>query len=204
MSKPQNTYKHLVKFTSKQASRPALTGIRVDNDGTLTATDAHVLIRLPNHFAKGLEDGTIIDPKTLKVIQANYPATANLIPDESKAEVVMDISPKLADQIFNVLKGVAKDDLISFQVAKHTDVLSIEILDEISKVKQTALFKVSREKDNRAIDACFNPTFLRQVMDAVRDLTVSDCKLYFYSSDRPILLSQKGNFDILLTPVRKS
>ncbi len=204
MTKPQNTYKHLVKFTSKQASRPALNGIRIDNDGTLTATDAHVLIRLPNHFVKGLEDGTILDPKTLNVIQANYPATENLIPDESNAEVVMDVSSKLADQIYNTLKGVGKEDIVSFQVAKHTDVLSIEILDETSKVKQTALFKVSREKDNRAIDACFNPTFLRQVMDAIRDLTVVDCKLYFYSEVRPVLLREEGNFDILLTPVRKS
>lgn len=98
--KAQNTYKHLLKFTSKYENRRALTGFHVTEEGHLEATDSLCMLRLLNHFPVGEE--FTFHPKELRKIEGLYPSLDRLIPPSYKTE--FELNPNIAVEIVRFLK----------------------------------------------------------------------------------------------------
>lgn len=186
--KPQNNYKHVLNFVSKQESRPTLTGIHFTEKGDIEATNSHILIKLYRQVDEGKE--LLINPKTLKLIQGEYPNVNRLIPKSSGTEFILNQEDIVA--IFNFAKSLKKDDvvcMISRNLAKVTLKSSTGIETTLS---------VGLEKD---FTINLRAEYIKIVFDFLRDNTES-VTVRFTGENRPILFTDNSTFDTLITPVR--
>lgn len=121
-AKPQNTYRHLLNFVGKTASRPILKGFHITYDGHIEATNSHVMLRLFNRMPANQE--CTVEPKELQVIEGDYPNVDRIIPSSHNAFWKLD--PTEAPAIVKFLKSFTKDSQVI--VAVNGDQLVIRDL----------------------------------------------------------------------------
>lgn len=186
--KPQNTHKHLLNFVSKSESRPILTGVNVNDEGHLEATDSHVLLRLHNQFPAG--QPMTFNPKTLKVLAGNYPDVNRLIP--TKFEHTFDLSYSQILRVFEFAKGLKKDTIHITQKDG-----ALEFRGRESNTTMTL------EGISADVNIVLQAVYVKNAFDFIRDNTMTYVTVGYQSSIRPIVFTREKNFDLLITPMRQ-
>lgn len=186
--KPQNTHKHLLNFVSKSESRPILTGVNVNDEGHLEATDSHVLLRLHNQFPAG--QPMTFNPKTLKVLAGNYPDLDRLIP--TAFETSFDLSYSQILRVFEFAKGLKKDLI---HITQKGDVLEFR-----GQESNTAMYL---EEISADVNIVLQAVYVKNAFDFIRDNTMTCVTVGYLGSLRPIVFTREKNFDLLITPIRQ-
>lgn len=190
--KSQNTYKHLLNFTAKSASRPILQGIHIDGEGNITATDAHILMKLIRHVQVPVGTDIVLHPKEMRTIQGRYPDTSRLIPKKSKT--VISVRKETFAEIKKFLKAFGKNENVKFSVID--DHFKIEA-DEVAKT-----FK--GDVKGPEVSLICNGTYLDHICSYVVDCVPLGLPIDIKIEEplKPMVFEAEGQFQALLTPIR--
>ena len=186
--KPQNTYKHLFNFISKEESRPVLNGIHVTENGDLEATNSHVIIQLYGRVRKGQE--MIIDPKRIRCIEGKYPSLNRIAYQNPNFEI--ELVNKQLVQIFNFAKSVNKDASIEIKLGNRR----LEFL-----TKGGNNLSLSADSDD-PLDMYVSQTNLKIVFDFLKDNTES-ISFGYSGALQPLIFDKPQDFKVLLMPIRE-
>lgn len=189
----KNTYKHLLKVVSKQASRPVLTGAFFDTDGSITVTDSHRLLKLYNRHE--FSNSQVMKLDTMESLEGTYPETHRLIPSPDKPITFT------MDHVYSLLPFLKS-------AKKKTDCLKItftetgtvfELID--TGIKVALDIKVEHMINT---DLYCNAIYLKDAIDFLKDSGMRDCEWILVSALRPFNFHSGNAFDYIVTPIRKN
>lgn len=189
--KPQNTYRHLLNFVSKTASRPILKGFHITHDGHVEATNSHIMLRLLNRMPSNQE--CTFEPKELKVIENVYPNLDRIIPTNHNAHWKLDVTE--TPMMVKYLKGFSKNEPVNV-VAKNEQL----VITDITNSTQGS-FALSEQEGEEIMFRC-NATYLLYMMSFIADCSPLPVDIRVISEFRPVLFEAADQFVGLITPIR--
>lgn len=178
--------------TSSKEDRPVLQSVHFDKDGSITATDSHVLLRLEDQHH--LETDFNWNLKYFTEELGMFPDTKRLIPDEYNARLVFS-SAVISDfaKMLKALKGQL--DTVVHIVVKGEQLTA-------SRDGFTAAMPVL-EKSGDEIDFSVNALYLMQALEFFAEYLrpLEKIELGYTAPLRPFVLkARKATY--LITPVR--
>lgn len=190
--KPQNAYRALLNFVSKEAVRPILKGFHVTYDGHIEATNGHILLRLLNRMPTNQE--RTIEPKELQEIKGDYPNTDRIIPTDHNAIWVLD--PTEAPAIVKFLKSFSKGSLVDVSVKNH------ELMIAGFRDAQSTFGLLDHSGDE--IKFRCNVNYLCYLMVFIADCALLPVKIRLLSPIKAVVFEGENQFIGLLMPVTKN
>lgn len=188
-------------ITSKTTiSRPILKGVYHSDEGNLYVTDAHVGIR-----AKGVNapKNTIIDPKTGKEIDGNYPNLENIF---QKSEDSLEDSQAFSfslDELLDITKAMQYGNGLKPTERRQATFI---IEDDVMRL---------HNKDNKNIDfryklptqsehkIAFNSEYLLNVLELMQEQNATNVTLHLAHSTKPIYIRcNLVDIDAVIMPLR--
>lgn len=188
--KPQNTYKHLLNFVSKNDIRPLLTTFHVTHDGHIEACDSHIMLRVFNRFPAHQEVN--LAPKELREIPGDYPNLDRIIPTDHNA--IWKLDPTEAPAIVKFLKSFTKNSGIRVTAKDQQFVIADTVADT-----KSAFSLLSQSGD--AIEFHCNATYLTHMMSYIADCAELPVEIRVLSPVRPVVFESEGQFIGLVTPI---
>lgn len=195
--KPQNTYKHLVKFTANLESRPILSGIHVTNEGHIEATDSHILLKLLNRVPAGKE--MVLNPKELVSVEGSYPDTTRLFPSTSKVSCYLD-----RDTARNISKFLKQfNELEIVRLVARSGELAIKgfLKEDFERHGIEESFLMDSHHGDE-IELYFTAIKLKTMLDFIADCATAPVEIRISSNLRPVVFEVLGDFMGIVAPVR--
>lgn len=184
-------YKHLKAAVSKVDSRPTLQCVHFDEDGSMTATDAHVLLRLENthHLEKDFNLNLLSMMEDSS--SAGYPETKRLIPNESDHQVFITLDE------FKRLKVLLKGQ------KDHVQLIHSKEDDRALLLGSGLNYSFGNLAGDTMDPISFNPEYLFQAADFFCDFLETEGKASL-EMDGPLqpVVFKSGAAAYLVTPVR--
>lgn len=188
--KPQNTYRHLLNFVSKEAVRPILKGFHVTHDGHIEATNGHVMLRLFNRMPTNQE--CTIEPKELQVIEGDYPNTDRIIPTNHNA--IWKLDPTEAPAIVKFLKSFSKGSLVDVSVKDH------QLMIAGFRDAQSSFGLLDHSGDE--IKFRCNATYLVCLMSFIADCALLPVEIRLLSPNKAVVFEGDNQFIGLIMPLK--
>lgn len=187
--KPQNTYRHLLNFVSKDAMRPILKGFHITYDGHVEATNGHIMLRLLHRMPANQE--CTVEPKELQEIEGDYPNVDRIIPTNHNA--LWKLDPTEAPAIVKFLKSFAKNSDV-LVTAKDQQLI---IADVIGDTRSTfALLDQSGDE----IEFRCSVAYLTHLMSFIADCALLPVEIRLLSPNKAIVLEGENQFIALIMP----
>lgn len=186
--KPQNAYRSLLNFVSKEAVRPILKGFHVTYDGHVEATNGHILLRLLNRMPANQE--CTIEPKELQEIKGDYPNTDRIIPTDHNAIWVLD--PTEAPAIVKFLKSFSKGSLVDVSVKNH------ELMIAGCRDAQSTFGLLEHSGDE--IKFRCNVNYLCYLMSFIADCALLPVEIRLLSPNKAVVFEGENQFIGLIMP----
>lgn len=190
-AKPQNTYRHLLNFVGKTASRPILKGFHVTYDGHIEATNGHVMLRLFNRMPSNQE--CTVEPKELQVIEGDYPNVDRIIPTNHNA--IWKLDPTEAPAIVKFLKSFAKNSDVLVTAKDH----QLVIADVIGDTRST--FTLLDQSGDEIEFRC-SVAYLTHLMSFITDCALLPVEIRLLSPSRAVVFESENQFIGLIMPVK--
>ena len=184
------------KVISKDNNRPILQAIHFDKDGSLTATDSHVLLRI--NSAHSLEKDFNFDlAHFTESKDGDYPETKRLIPITFEQE--LRLNPAEFHEILPTLKAMKYEQPVKIRNVPGKSIL--EISSEISAVKLN--YTGAPVSDKAIIDITVNPIYLTNMLDFYSWYCPKGVNLNLgYSGSLRPMAFQALDATYLITPIR--
>lgn len=192
--KQTNNYKHLKNFVGLP-SREVLTGFHYRSDGSVEATNSHILMRLLHMTSGGID--LVINPQTLETIPRTYPDTDRLIPKQHRT--TFKLSGNQCQDLFDYTK--------QFKQNKGAEALEMKYDENGLKLRAGNGLKLVIEDialNGDPGQILVQARYLKIVTDFLRDNIPDNLTVTWKlgSPLHPILISNDVSFEILLTPMR--
>ena len=189
--KPQNTYRHLLNFVSKDAMRPILKGFHITYDGHVEATNSHIMLRLFNRMPANQE--CTIEPKEMQAIEGDYPNVDRIIPTNHNA--LWKLAPSEAPAIVKFLKSFAKNSDV-LVTAKDQQLV---IADTLGDTRST--FGLL-DQSGDAIEFRCSATYLTHLMSFISDCALLPVEIRLLGSDKAVVFEGKNQLIGLIMPIK--
>ena len=195
--KTSNNYKHLLNFLGLP-SRPVLTGFHVKPDGTIEATNSHVILRLLKRSTLGVD--ITIDPKSLEELQeGKYPDTDRFF-NHLQPSTTIAFTGKDYEEMFKFAKQfrVKAPETLELRYSYNDDRTTL-------RAGNGASLDLEAEVTGSEGSILVSSTYLRYVCDFLRDNLDAgqECDCQIVGDLRPIRFTDRNTFDMILMPIRK-
>lgn len=180
--------KRVTNFTDKTGSRPILSCVNFNSDGSIIATNSHILIKLSDYHTN--KNSFCFNPQTLEQYDQNYPNINNLISNDSLDN--FKISYNEYSQILHFIKSTPKKEIVKLSVEKNI----------LSLTNSLTSFNIDLPSISNKIEIHLDVKLFKIVMEAIVDLT-SEINVNFNGSNKALIFNNE-NLTILLQPMRIS
>ena len=188
-AKPQNTYRHLLNFVGKTASRPILKGFHITYDGHIEATNSHIMLRLLNRMPKNQE--RVIEPKELQVLEDDYPNVDRIIPTNHNA--IWKLDPTEAPAIVKFLKSFAKNSDV-LVTAKDKQLVIADVFGDA----RSAFALLDQSGDE--IEFRCSAAYLMHLMSFIADCALLPVEIRLLSQNKAVVFEGDNQFIGLIMP----
>lgn len=199
-------YKHLKKIVSKYETRPSLQCVQYHKDGSLRATDSHVMLKINDFHNLDLEKSILQNISTLEFDTENsYPETDHLLNRDGKTRKLV-VSLGVMQRIINALKEGSFSNTVELELAEN----HLKMTNNHRNSEIPIVIDVACSYTDEPMKIGFSSdTLIRMVnffLDAKGRYEKDDVTIYFDKSvAKPALCEiQDGKYQFLVTPVRTS
>jgi DNA polymerase III sliding clamp (beta) subunit (PCNA family) len=203
MTIPYVTFiKHAEKITkSASASRPILKGVHHAKGGTLMVTDSRRLYQAKNAHSNQLDE--VVDPKTGRSIDGNYPDVSRLIPGKNDAKFTVRIAVKESVDAFAAL---LKSNYVA---GKYKAVTKAHVNDNgeiaftVENQYMTSSYTVG-SIDGEPGELAFDTSFMVDALNLFKAVGATELEFRYYGKLRPFTLTSGLDDELLalLLPIR--
>lgn len=197
------------KFVAKSSSRPVLQYVYFDGSH-FVATNSHVLLRVNKDYITDIPEDLpktfLYDPKEMisRDIDMKYPDVSKLIMNYSDSMVTMNdgVIKEFINQIKEAKKVVnkKKNKPIGLSFCKPHTIIESEYEEINYKIKNKNI-----GVDGNEITLHLNAQYLVNALEVVKKfnkVSNDNTEIRMYSPLRPIQITKRDVFDIVLMPVR--
>jgi DNA polymerase III sliding clamp (beta) subunit (PCNA family) len=176
---------------NKRADRPMLNCLHFDQDGSITATDSHVLLRLSN--THNLKTNFNLNLLSFTQDVGAYPETSKLIPDTY--ESAFTLNQKDIDEILTFLKPLKGDNRVKLVIENGGDPLLSN--------GASLIYPKFHNYVGETVSIALKATYLYNALAFFKDYLTpnEDVDFWYNGSLRPLALKVRGA-TYLITPVR--
>ncbi|WP_416353908.1 hypothetical protein ACNAN0_03790 [Agrilactobacillus fermenti] len=182
----------LKNATSQSSTRPILQCVHYDPDGSITATDSHIMLRLDSMHS--LKQPFNLNLQTFREEDGIYPDTLRLIPDNKTNSASFLLSAADITDVLGFLKAL-KTEVVTLAKADAGLTLKTKTQEYLLSIQdfKGALKKLSVTANNLFKCLQFYSDYLSGAQDKVR--------VSYYGDLSPVLFESK-QATIVVTPVR--
>lgn len=203
MTIPYITFiKHAEKITkTASASRAVLKGVHHAKGGSLVVTDSHRLYLAKNAHSNELDE--IVDPKTGRAIDGNYPDVSRLIPEKHDAKFTVRIPVKESVDAFAAL---LKSNHVAGKYKAVTKALvsdNHEIVFTAANQYMTSSYTVGTVYGELG-ELAFDTSFMVDALNLFKAVGATELEFRYYGKLRPFTLTSGLDDELLalLLPIR--
>ncbi|MBO1097309.1 hypothetical protein FQS90_12345 [Enterococcus casseliflavus] len=193
-------HQHLKKIVCQHASRPALQCVQYHEDGSLRATDSHVMLRI-NDFHT-IEQTLIQNVRTLEFKDLKYPDTdSHFVKKNNPNKLRISLS------VFKRILTALKEGSFSNIVTLHLNPEKVEITNNQSNSEVPISIIVGCKYEGESMEISFSAENLLKMvnfmLDAKQRYAVDDIDIFIGSVIRPVIAElEEGKYQFIVTPVR--
>lgn len=197
-------HKHLKKIVFQSPSRPVLQCVQYHPDGSLIATDAHVVLKINNFHELNNEKPILQNVKTMEFnTKDSYPDVDQILSKEDKP-IEWIISLSALKRVVVALKGASFNDVLIVNLTEnHAEFSNIDKNSDIP-IKVSIPCKFEAEPLRVGYSATNLARMIDFMLDAKKRYATDDVKIYLNESNvRPALCEiQDGKYQFAVTPCR--
>lgn len=182
-------YRNILPFTANQ-TRPLLTGICYDSDGSLVATNSHIAIQVK--CVHSFKETMVIDPRSLEQIEGTYPNIDRLIPIPTDGDWVLHLTVSEMKQLYDLVKPFKKQHVTITLKDSHIQ-MSVDDL-------TFDLFTKDKGNNEEVIAFTLSAHYLIAGLKVFIDEGL-DIDWFIRDPLRPTLMTA-ANIKVLITPIR--
>jgi DNA polymerase III sliding clamp (beta) subunit (PCNA family) len=176
---------------NKRADRPMLNCLHFDKDGSITATDSHVLLRLSH--AHNLKTDFNLNLLSFTQDAGAYPETSKLIPETYESAFVLNQAD--IDDVLTFLKPLKGDSRVALALVSGGEFLLSN--------GASLIYPKFRNYIGETVSISFKATYLYNALAFFKDYMTpnEDLDFWYNGALRPLALKVRGA-TYLITPVR--
>lgn len=207
--------RNLKKAVATKSGREALRYVHYDKDGSITATNSHVLLRIDKFHT--YSHSFNLNPFDMTLGMGDYPDAKRVIPEEKKSPIHVSMSYSAIKGMIDYLKHYPKGEYLNISITDYEFKTSIQfpfetLLDPATDAFSFASIELSKDfvqpnYDAHYLTIKFNPKYFLGCLEFFYDYLESkdpkepDIEFYFEGDSRPILAEAK-DARYVVTPLR--
>ncbi|WP_096269477.1 hypothetical protein [Paucisalibacillus globulus] len=188
------------KFTGDGKTRPILSFVFHDKDGSIVATDSHRAIRIKN--IHGFKEDYLIHPNTIDFAKADYPDTKKVFGEKGNISITLNKEQikiwlqmhKSINQLIEKVYGrythvtLAFDEKITFKIKNENE---IEFTLPYSDFDKPDTNKVT-----------YDPKYMRDALEAHTTMGSEIVNIIINGQMRPMIIENGLDVEAVVLPVR--
>lgn len=190
-----NTFKKVVDTTG---NRPVLSCINFDKDGSMVATNSHVLLKIEGTHQPTERDLLFNPVQGVPMEGVNYPNVDRIIPDNSTNTVT--ISSDSFPALVVWLKALGKKELVNISASDKNELVFTS--DSNPAINYSVDYDSNYTGKLDTLNISVNASYLLTGLQLYKDVN-ADCVTFGFSGNVRPLTMVCDQFTYLIAPIRK-